>query len=366
MSSPSGPNQTGTSSNPQGQANSSDASNQRQQSASSYTPAPLRKTRSVSGTHPAVTLETSSDFSSTQASQSSTESEQRVESTSTSDVVRPSSIRLSLDTFGQAVQDVVEKERRIQNKLAEFEPFSATSYSSNNADVSGETWGQQEHSSTPVDPSVGYDGSSYDPLPDLYRGRRRMLILICVMGLCAVWLMGMLMQVGVDRLLKDPYGETVKVLSQSSSDAEQEHLAVTASDTQVIVEKIQAFAQINDVRMIKPRVYLVRGVLSNEGDQPISAALLKLTLRQPVGAETPWIQRFEFNCCQDLSIGDLSAREKRTMLKSLTAGEMRQEGMVRLAAKQRQSFEFLASLDPSIKVGRGMSPRVDIEVVFAE
>jgi hypothetical protein len=176
----------------------------------------------------------------------------------------------------------------------------------------------------------------------------------------------MLMQVGVDRLLKDPYGEMVKLVTQSDDASEQSALTKLTPDTKVIVEQARALAQIDDIQMIDKGIYLVRGLISNRGDESISAALLKLTMRHPRNAKTPWIQRFEFNCCQDTIMDDLSKSERRALIKSLRAGEMKQEGMISLSGQRRQTFTFLAALDASIHVERDEQPRVEIEVVFAE
>ena len=63
---------------------------------------------------------------------------------------------------------------------------------------------------------------------------------------------------------------------------------------------------------------------------------------------------------------DLSKAEQRTLINSLRAGELNQEGMIRLSGQQKQSFIFLTALHPSISVGRDEQPRVNIEVVFSE
>ena len=155
-----------------------------------------------------------------------------------------------------------------------------------------------------------------------------------MIGVVAVWFMAMLMQVGPDRLLKDPYGETLKVFTQSGADASVSAQS-SGPETQVIVKKAQVLAQISEMKMIKGGVYLVRGAITNQGEEPISAALLKVTMRNPPAGKIPWIQRFEFNCCQETIVEGLSKSEHRALMKSLRAGELNQEGIVRLSTQQR-------------------------------
>ena len=288
-------------------------------------------------------------------------------------VVRPSSIQLNLDTFDQATHEIVEQERQAQNKFAEFEPFAVTPYSGTPAPSgmhqnydAGDPWARQEsvEASYP-EPAQDYYDSAYEPPPDLYRSRRRALTLLFVVGVVAVWAMAMLMQVGPDRLFKDPYGETLKVFTQSDADVGTSSQSA-GPETQVIVKRAQVLAQIAEVKMIKGGVYLVRGAITNQGEESITAALLKVTMRNPSEGDTPWIQRFEFNCCQETAVEGLSKSEHRALMKSLRAGELNQEGIVNLSTQQRQSFTFLAGLHPAIKVSKSERPRVDIEVVFAE
>jgi hypothetical protein len=170
--------------------------------------------------------------------------------------------------------------------------------------------------------------------------------------------------VGVERFVADPYGETMTALF--GADPNPETLAPPPPETQVNIEKISAVASVSGVTQLDKRVYVVQGTLGNQGDSSLSAALLRVTLRQPLGAEVQWEQKVEFNCCQELNPLGLNKSERRDFIKQLRAGEVNQEGSLRLSSGRRQSFSIAIKLEDAIRLKRGETPRADVKVVFAE
>lgn len=357
-----------------------------QSGASSYTPTPVKKRRNVTGTHAAIdpqSLPQNASLGGYQSTQVESQIAPSVEAPVSSEAVehkseapaRPSSIQLNLDTFGVSNQEILEREQRTQAKLAEFEPLSAVPYQTPSPQqVSvAESWDQAAAdpwaSSTPEpayasDPLDGGYRPNDEMRSDLYRGRRRAIRIIVLLVIVLVWALGMLVQVGVDRFIADPYGETMQLFSSGASD--QPQIEVTPPETQVNIQKISAIARVGEVVALDKRVYVVSGQLSNQGSDSISAALLKVTLSHPMGADEAWEQSAEFNCCQDVNILGLDKRARRAFLKDLQAGKVKQEGAIRLSPRRSQQFSFVIELEESIPLKRGDTPRASVQVIFAE
>lgn len=347
--------------------------------ASAYTPTPIRKSRSVTGTHAAIDPQSLPQQSHTPAPATPSAQagfDERETLPQEPEIARPSSIQINLDTFGASNQETLEREQRAQAKLAEFAPLSAISYQTpapTHEPAPQQSWesaADDPWSTATAEPSYDVDpyGSDYYSAKgahnDLYRKRRRVLYLIVLIVLVSAWALAMLVQVGVERFVADPYGETMTALF--GADPNPETLAPPPPETQVNIEKISAVASVSGVTQLDKRVYVVQGTLGNQGDSSLSAALLRVTLRQPLGAEVQWEQKAEFNCCQELNPLGLNKSERRDFIKQLRAGEVNQEGSLRLSSGRRQSFSIAIKLEDAIRLKRGETPRADVKVVFAE
>ena len=126
----------------------------------------------------------------------------------------------------------------------------------------------------------------------------------------SVWFIAMAIQVGVTRLIEDPYGETMRALTgeeQSSEDLEL--LKAPVVQNTIVIEEGRALAKVLSVQVLDKKHVAIQGVLLNESTSSIESALLKLTLRQPMGAKKLWAQQYEFARCEKLSLNQMSIEE---------------------------------------------------------
>ena len=370
---------------------------------SSYTPRPIKKKRSVTHVNlKAVHEETSKVVPDTpladspqshSGDQGSNQSQRQAQPVHVAPVQsqdtpqRPASIQLNMNTMDVIASELVETEQKRTSKLAEFEPLSMTMMGEvtpapnvqQNAWV--DDWTHSESTATvnvhhpqeeletglhafeqPINPSP-------EPMGDLYRSRRHIIFwMFCVM-ITFAWFIGMSMQVGVERLINDPYGETAQAIfgvpKSLPVEVETPVLPVTSvivapTLPQLHVEKLELLG-----RSRGHRVFAIHVNIKNPGETELTAARIKLSLRSPDDAPQDWVKRFEFNCCQDAAIADLSARERRALLKEVVTGDRAQDGQVRLEPGASRSFIYLAPLKSSLKLGSG-EPEVELELLFSE
>ena len=337
-----------------------------------YTPAPLKKTRTVTGSQiPQITDQPSGQYSESQMGVAQQSPHQNEPS-------RPS-IQLNLNTIDQAAQTVLEKEAEAQNKLATFSPLSSTpaGYQKANADdysaqvnpaqfaASQDSWQSSIPDSLTPNP---YYQSANSELPDLYKSRRRSLMFLALLFLLCVWFIAMAIQVGVARLMKDPYGETVKAITGvERNEAELEQLRAPAVQTTIIIEEGRAIAKVLSTQVLDQKHVAVQGVLLNDSTSAVESALLKLTLRQGISAKRIWAQAYEFACCEKLDLNQMEPSEIEAKAQQSKDELLQADGDLELLEGSSRPFTFIAKItDKKVKLKTSDSPQATIEVTFFE
>lgn len=336
-----------------------------------YTPAPVKKTRTVTGSHiPQLT-----DQPDQQQLPVQTVSSQQ--SASYNEHSRPS-IQLNLNTIDQAAQTVLEKEAEAQNRLATFSPLSSTpieyqkvdpnhyeaQVNSNQFGAQQDPWQNVVPDSLTPDP---YYRSSSSELPDLYKSRRRSLMFLSLLFALSVWFIAMAIQVGVARLMKDPYGETLKAITGSDHSTENLELRAPAVQNTIIIEEGRAVAKVILAQVIDQKHVAIQGVLLNDSTSIIESALLKLTLRQAADAKKAWAQVYEFACCEKLDLNQLSPSEIEEKTQRTNAQLLQADGDLELNEGSSRPFTFIAKIkDKKVRLKTTDTLQVDIEVTFFE
>jgi hypothetical protein len=256
-----------------------------------YTPAPVKKTRAVTGTQvpqlqdqPAHQEQLYTSVNQAQPTQSS-------------EPAKPS-IQLNLNTIDQAAQNVLEKEAEAHNKLATFSPLSSTpieyqrpepdyhvaaQFNPNSQGMPQDVW--QNGIPDSLTPSPHHQAVSA-VVPDLYKSRRRSLMLLLILFLVSAWFIAMAVQIGVTRLVKDPYGETMKALTGVEHNAEElDKLRAPIVQNTIVIEEGRAVAKVLSVEVLDKKLVAVKGVLLNESTSVVESALLKLTLKSEPNAK---------------------------------------------------------------------------------
>jgi hypothetical protein len=332
------------------------------QTGGGYTPAPVKKTRTVTGTN----LQKVSDQPLVHESNVNN-AEQINQHIELDRSARPS-IQLNLNTIDQATQNVIEQEQEAHNKLAEFSPLSSTPmmFKPRDDDFVPGDWQSRDMIPDTLTPSAQVYSSSQ--MPDLYKGRRRSLLLLAFILGAFGWFIGMATQVGVTRLISDPYGETMKVVTGEQADSKAfEDLRIPGVQTTVVIDEGTAVANVLSVSPLKQRVFLVQGVLLNESSRTIESALLKLTLREPAGASSSWVQRFEFSCCEQINPSMLSEEELEARLEESATGSQVTDTNIRVKEGGDLRFSFIAPImNKTIKIKKDELPQATVEVVFFE
>lgn len=327
-----------------------------------YTPAPLQKTRTITGSNlPKVSDQPLEDDLNTLEKRST---DQQVDLDRSS---KPS-IQINLNTIDQTTQNVIEQEQEANNKLAEFSPLSSTPLVSPPQASDFVSVGDWEHSQNIPETLIPPPQSYSAHVPDIYKGRRRSLWLLMFIFAMFAWFVGMAIQVGVTRLVNDPYGETMKLVTGDAADSKAlEELRVPGVQTTVVVQEGAAIASVLSVHPLQKNVFLVQGVVLNESSKTISSALLKLTLREPQEASTSWVQRFEFGCCEYLDQAQVNEVQVAERLERLKSGSSMNQSQIRLSEGGDLKFSFIAPITgKGIKLKKNMLPRASVEVVFFE
>lgn len=322
-----------------------------------YTPAPVSRTRSLTGVQNAIDVQ--SDPRTQDADQSAYPQSQVL----TPPPETTSSIQINLDTIDRTTQSVMEQEQKAAQKLAQFDPLSATPVFS--APATSEA--RIDWSSTPI-PDVltppAYESSS-SPAPDLYRSRKRFMYLLFLFVLMFIWFIGMSIQIGTERLFADPMGETLKLLNGGASQSEL--APVEDFPTKVIVEKGLPRVNFTEVNPVSSSVFEVKGTLQNQTSKPIEAARIKVTLRSPEESDQPWAHSVEFNCCREINFSSKSKDEQAELLELVQSGRADDEEIeLSLDQGSRTSFSYLVGLKSNMKLKRGQSPRVSVELIYYE
>ena len=327
-------------------------------SAGGYTPAPVRKTRTVTGSHEKIgdvaPLSVASGDDVDEYAQYARDS-------------RPS-IQINLNTINETTQIVAVQELEEQAKLAEFSPLSGApiNYQPTSANDSSTQWpGVTPFPDALTPPQGAYQS---DRTPDLYKSRRRSLMVLITFLVLTGWFIGMATQIGVSRLLDDPYGETMSAITgKSYSTKRQDQQRKPSIQTSVNITEGRAVARVLSIEPLKRGIFAIRGVVLNESSQALETVLLTLTLRSPDEARTPWVKQFEFACCQQPSFEGLSDREIDQLLATLAESSPSLDERISLDEGRSVPFTFIADLSGrKVKLKRGVSPRADIEVNFFE
>jgi hypothetical protein len=333
------------------------------QTGGGYTPAPVKKTRTVTGTN----LQKVSDQPVTH--ESSLNNAEPINQHVELDRSSKPSIQLNLNTIDQATQNVIEQEQEVHSKLAEFSPLSSTPmmFQPRDDDFVPGDWQSTDHLiPDPLTPSTQAYPSSQ--MPDLYKGRRRSLLLLAFILGAFGWFIGMATQVGVTRLISDPYGETMKVVTGEQADSKAlENLRVPGVQTTVVIDEGTAVANVLSISLLKKKVFLVQGVLLNESSRTIESALLKLTLREPVGASSSWVQRFEFTCCEQIDPAMLSDEQLQARLEESSTENQVTDVNISVQEGGDLRFSFIAPImNKTIRIKKDELPQATVDVVFFE
>ena len=326
-------------------------------SSDGYTPAPVKKTRAVTGSHLKV-----SDPGPGQPHEAAS-----MESVSPSRDSRPS-IQINLNTINEATQNVVDQELEEQAKLAEFAPLSSTplTYQSTIPDDFSGQWS----SVTPIpDMLTPPPEGSYNAhgAPDLYRGRRRSLMILAVLTVISGWFIGMATQIGVSRLLTDPYGETMSIISGASQrDKELDQLREPGVQTTINVNEGTAIARVLSVEPLGKGAFAIQGVVLNESSQALDTVLLTLILKSPERVSVPWVERHEFACCTSQDLEGLTKSEIGELVKKSAEGAPL-DARVNLDEGRSAQFTYITQLKGrKARLKRGEVPQAKIEVSFFE
>ena len=367
----------------------------RPSSTSSYTPTPVKKKRSVTQMNLAAVSDLPDDTSDQQKTDESLTPSDSAKATSSVapspaaapvpvqvTPARPASIQFNMDTMDVIAHSLVETEQKRQTKLAEFEPLSMTLMGEvTPAPVVQESswedseWGASDADGSPTRESdtglhsFEHESSEFvGSMSDVYKSRRRMTASLILIMVASAWFIGMSMQIGVERLVADPYGETAEVMfgvaKPSSVEVEEEPLpapvAIQHTQPELTVDRVE--------RVGRARGHLIFAIhiaLNNPSESSLSAARVKLTLRSPLSVKQSWVKRFEFNCCLDSSLEDREAGELRALFKQLVTGAYSQDSQIKLEPGELHSFTYLVPLKSALRVGADM-PRAELELLFAE
>lgn len=328
-----------------------------QQASGGYTPAPVKKTRAVTGTQPKVTSSgpvAIHDGIETEISSVSRES-------------RPS-IQINLNTINEATQSVVDQELEERAKLAEFAPLSSTpvAYQAPSADHFSDQWANQMYIPDALTPPP-QGAYSAQKNPDLYKGRRRSLRIIAALFLCSAWFIAMAIQVGIPRLLADPYGETIALISgKGSTHQEKEKVVVPTVQTTININEGQAVARVLSVDFLDKGVLAVQGVVLNETSHSLDTVLMQLTLRSPEGSSEPWVERFELACCKYQELEGLD-KAKIAEIIERASEDSSLDSHFSLNEGGSAKFTYIAQLKGErSRLKRGVMPIADLEVSFFE
>ena len=313
-----------------------------------YTPAPVSKTRTVTGSHSAVGEEPPFGFEQNARSPKSVVSPNPQ---NTSDVARPS-IQINLNTINQTTQSIVEQEEEESRKLAEFSPLSSTPPAYQTAKGNDpQPWNEYQaipEALTPP-PQTAYNPSDAS---DIYKGRRRSLLVLTLIVAVFAWFIAMATQVGMTRLLSDPYGETIKTINGPSLDSEElDKLRQPGVQTTVVINEGSAVANVLSVNPLSKRLFVVQGVVLNESAHRLETVLLRMSLRSPEESDTPWIQRLEFGCCEYLSPESISAADPKE-LETQSEAQKTMNSTVNLAEGRSQKFTMIISLKKGHRLKR--------------
>ena len=321
-----------------------------------YTPSPVQRTRSITGLHTAVNEDTLN-----QVSEQVKQSRRSVDPSS--------SIQINLTTIDKTTQHVIEEEQRVQEKFAQFDPLSATpvmAQPSPSQDVIREDW-----ASTPIPDAL--TPSSYDapraPMPNLYKGRRRFTYVMMMISAIALWFIIMALQVGVERLLNDPIGETKQAMGYQNTQSVKRQSSKVIPTTQVVVERGQPEVSITAIEPFAPRVFVVRGVLANRSNKTVEAARIKVTLASPEGSRSLWARSKEFNCCTQVQAEGFDKKQRKTKAKQLLSDPdsmHAEEVQLNIDVNQRVTFSVFATLKASDKLKRGELPLVSAQLLYFE
>ena len=178
----------------------------------------------------------------------------------------------------------------------------------------------------------------------------------------------MAIQVGVARLMKDPYGETVKAITGvERNEAELEQLRAPAVQTTIIIEEGRAIAKVLSTQVLDQKHVAVQGVLLNDSTSAVESALLKLTLRQAISAKKIWAQAYEFACCEKLDVNQMDSSEIEAKAQQSKAELLQGNGDLELLEGSSRPFTFIAKItDKKVKLKTSDSPQATIEVTFFE
>lgn len=337
-----------------------------------YTPAPVKKTRAVTGTQ-VPQLQDQPAYQ-----ESIHPGVNQVQSTQSSEPVKPS-IQLNLNTMDQAAQDVLEKEAEAHNKLATFSPLSSTpvEYQRPEPDYHvapqfANSHGQPQDSwqnSIPdsLTPSPHYQAVSAE-VPDLYKSRRRSLMLLLILFLVSAWFIAMAVQIGITRLVKDPYGETMKALTGVEHNADElDKLRAPVVQNTIVIEEGRAVARVLSVEVLDKQLVAVKGVLLNESTSVVESALLKLTLKSESNAKNGWAQQYEFACCEQYNHTQMSPEEIQEKVQRSRSQLMQADQDLGLEEGASKSFTFIAKIsDKKVRLKASELPQADLEVTFFE
>ena len=330
-----------------------------------YTPAPVNKTRTVTGgSIPKLTDQPNEGNYKHLSDLGTPAPASRIEE----DRSKPS-IQINLATIDQTTQHVIEKEQEETDKLAEFSPLSATPvmYQSATADefIPRSENGSFESIPAALTPFAEAPATS-SKMPDLYKSRRRSMRLVIFCFLLGAWFIGMATQVGITRLISNPYKETMTLIyGQQIDSAELDKLREPGIQTTVVIEEGRAIANILSVQPLTKNIVMVQGVVINESSKSLDTVLLSLSLSSPEGSRNSWSQKFEFSCCEYRDYSTLSPKELNELLDQRS--KMPQDAsVIRLREGEDKKFTFLAQLKSKNSIKKGKLPQTELKVTFFE